>query len=61
MFTCTGSKGPAFLFVISFAILEQSRVILSQAGRAHYIMICINPAFTQKVDQFKKIKLVWEF
>ena len=28
---------------ISFAILEQSRVILSQAGRARYIVICINP------------------
>ena len=26
---------------ISFAILEQSRVILSQAGQAHYIVICI--------------------
>ena len=37
------------------------RVILSQAGRTRYITICIYPAFTQKVDQFKKIKLVWKF
>ena len=34
---------------ISFAILEQSRVILSQAGWARYIVICINPAFTKMI------------
>ena len=31
---------------ISYCILEQSRVILSKAGRARYIVISINPAFT---------------
>ena len=35
---------------MSFAILEQSRDILGQAGRAHYIVICINPAFTKMID-----------
>ena len=30
--------------VISFAVLEQSRVIAGQAGRARCIVICINPA-----------------
>ena len=39
---------------ISFAILEQSRVILSQAGRARYIVICINPAFTKMIDETEK-------
>ena len=34
---------------ISFAILEQSRVILSQAGWARYIVICINPAFSKMI------------
>ena len=36
--------------LISFAVLEQSRVILSQAGRARYIVICINPTFTKMND-----------
>ena len=37
--------------MISFATLEQSRVILSQAGRPHlYIVICINAAFTKMID-----------
>ena len=29
---------------------SQSRVVLSQAGRARYIVICINPAFTLMID-----------
>jgi len=40
--------------VISFAILDQARVILSQAGRARYIVICINPAFTKMINGTKK-------
>ena len=39
---------------ISFAILEQSRVILNQAGRARYIVICINPAFIKMIDETEK-------
>ena len=30
---------------------SQSRVVLSQAGRARYIVICINPAFTLMIDR----------
>ena len=30
---------------------SQSRVVLSQAGRARYIVICINPAFTLMIDE----------
>ena len=29
---------------------SQSRVVLSQAGRARYIVICINPTFTLVID-----------
>ena len=43
--------------MISFAILEQSRVILSQAGRVRYIVICINPAFTKMIDGTEKPKI----
>ena len=43
-------------FSISFAVLEQSRVILSQAGRARYIVICINPTFTKMIDGTEKPK-----
>ena len=46
---------------ISFAILEQSRVILSQAGRARYIVICVNPAFTKMIDGTEKTKLSSKF
>ena len=46
---------------ISFAILEQSRVILSQAGRERYIMICINPAFTKMIDGTEKPKIPSKF
>ena len=41
---------------ISFAILEQSRVILSQAGCARYIVICINPAFTKMIHRTENPK-----
>ena len=42
---------------ISFAILEQYRVILSQTGPARYIVICINPAFTKMIDGTEKPKI----
>ena len=42
---------------IFFAILEQSRVILSQARRACYIVICLNPAFTKMIDWTEKPKI----
>ena len=42
-------------------VLEQSRVIFSQAGRARYIMICINPTFTQKIDGTEKPKIPSKF
>ena len=40
---------------ISFAILEQSRVIGSfvfacEAGKAHSVVICINPILTQTIS-----------
>ena len=41
---------------ISFAILEQSRVILSQAGRARYIVIYTKPAFTKMIERTEKKK-----
>ena len=47
----------------SFAILEQSRVIGGQAGRARYIVICINPTPTQIIDGTEKPKIpltVWK-
>ena len=47
--------------MISFATLEQSRVILSQAGRARYIVICINPAFTKMIDGTEKPKIPLNF
>ena len=47
--------------MISFAILEQSRVILSEAGRVRYIVICINPAFTKMIDGTEKPKIPWKF
>ena len=43
--------------MISFAILEQSSVILSEAGRVRYIVICINPAFTKMIDGTEKLKI----
>ena len=46
---------------ISFAILKQSRVILSKAGRARYIVICINPAFTKMIDRTEKPKIPSKF
>ena len=46
---------------ISFAILEQSRVILSEAGRARYIVICINPAFTKIIDGTEEPKIPSKF
>ena len=45
--------------MISFTILEQSRVILSQAGRARYTVICVNPAFTKMIDGTEKPKSQW--
>ena len=36
---------------------SQSRVVLSQAGRARYIVICINPAFTKMIDGTEKPKI----
>ena len=47
--------------VISYAILEQSRVNLSQAWRARYIVICINPAFTKMIDGTEKPKIPSKF
>ena len=44
-----------------FAILEQSRVILSQAGRARYIVFCTNPAFTNMIDGTEKPKIPSKF
>ena len=46
---------------ISFAILEQYRVIHSQAERARYIVICINPAFTKMIDGTEKPKIPSKF
>ena len=40
----------------SFSILEQCRVILSRTGRVRYIVICINPAFTEMIDRTEKPK-----
>ena len=54
------TKNPLTI-AISFAILEQSRVILSQAGRARYIVICINPAFTKMIDRTEKPKIPSKF
>ena len=44
-----------------FAVLEQSRVILSQAARARYIVICTNPAFTKMIDGTEKPKISSKF
>ena len=46
---------------ISFAILEQSRVILSQAGRTGFIVISINPAFSKMFDGTEKPKIPSKF
>ena len=46
---------------ISFAILEQSKVILSKAGRTRYIVICINPAFTKMIDGTGEPKIPSKF
>ena len=46
---------------ISFAILEQSRVILSQAERTRYIVICINLAFSKMFDGIEKPKIPSKF
>ena len=43
--------------MISFAILEQYRVILSQAGRTCYIVICINLAFAKMIVGTEKPKI----
>ena len=50
-----------FTIGIYFAILEQSRVILSQAGQARYTVICINPAFTKMIDGTEKPKISLKF
>ena len=47
------------VIAISFAILEQFRVILNfvsvgQAGRVHCFVICINSAPTQMIDETEK-------
>ena len=47
--------------MISFATLGQSRVIVSQAERARYIVICINPAFTKMIDGTEKPKIPLKF
>ena len=47
--------------VISVAILEPSKVILSQAGRARYNVICINPAFTKMIDGTEKPQIPSKF
>ena len=47
--------------MISFATLGQSRVIVSQAERARYIVICINPAFTKMIDGTEKPKIPLNF
>ena len=52
------TKSP-LIIAISFAILEQSRVILGfvfagQAGRVRCIVICINSAPTQMIDGTEK-------
>ena len=44
-----------------FAVLEQSRVILSQAARARYIVICTNRAFTKMIDGTEKPKIPSKF
>ena len=44
-----------------FAVLERSRVILSQAARARYIVICTNRAFTKMIDGTEKPKIPSKF
>ena len=41
--------------------LSSRRVILSQAGRARYIVICVNPAFTKMIDGTEKPKIPSKF
>ena len=48
-----------FIIVISFAILEQIRVILNfvfagQTGRVHCMVICINATPTQMINRTEK-------
>ena len=47
--------------VISFTILEQSKVIPIQAGRGCYIVICFHPAFTKMIDGTEKPKILSKF
>ena len=54
------TKNPLAI-VITSAILEQSRVILSKARRVWYIIICINPAFTKMIDGTEKPKIPFKF
>ena len=41
--------------------LSSLRVILSQAGQAHHIVICINPAFTKMLTEQKNPKSLRSF
>ena len=57
-----------FTIEISFAILDQSRAILSFVfegeaghGRARYVVICIYPALTQMTDGTEKRKIPSKF
>ena len=45
----------------SFAILEQSRVIAGQAGRARCIVIYVNSTPTQMIDGREKPKIPLKF
>ena len=45
----------------SFAILEHSRVIAGQAGRARCIVICVNSTPTQMIDGTEKPKIPLKF
>ena len=47
--------------MISFTILEQSKVIPIQAGQGRYIVICFNPAFTKMIDGTEKPKILSKF
>ena len=51
------TKNPLTI-AISFAILEPSRVSLSQVGQVCYIVICINPTFTKMIDGMEKQNLI---
>ena len=45
----------------SFAILEHSRVIAGQAGRARCIVICVTSTPTQMIDGTEKPKISLKF